>query len=444
MNNDHLKLDELSRRGFLATTAKSCFGLTIGGAAASFFTQQAQAEKGTPAPTVLSGGGGKAKSVIYLFMSGGLTHIDTLDPKPNAAAEIRGEVEAINTNVDGIQLGHCLPKLAQQMDKVALIRSMNTTQGAHEQGRYYMRTGYTQRSSIVHPTSGAWANRLKGLGDSQIPPYVTVNCGNDHPGAGFLPTQYTPLPIGDASAGLQNSRRNKRSSDEAFHHQLEIRKQLDQDFDARYAKGQKQVRAYNEAFEAAVKLMKSKDLEAFDLSHESKETHELYGKERFSKGVLLARRLVERGVRFVEVEYSGFDWHADNFENMEARIPALDQALSALLKDLELKGLLDSTLVVLGTEFGRSPEINQNAGRNHYPKAFSTLMAGGGIKGGQVYGSTDETGSTITENKVAAPDFNATIAHALGVQHDQIIMSDSKRPFSMGTREGKPIAQLFS
>ena len=145
-------------------------------------------------------------------MSGGLTHIDTLDPKPNASAEIRGEVEAINTNVDGIQLGHCLPKLAQQMDKVALIRSMNTTQGAHEQGRYYMRTGYTQRSSIVHPTSGAWANRLKGLGDSQIPPYVTVNCGNDHPGAGFLPTQYTPLPIGDASAGLQNSRRNKRSS----------------------------------------------------------------------------------------------------------------------------------------------------------------------------------------------------------------------------------------
>ena len=119
MNNDHLKLDELSRRGFLATTAKSCFGLTIGGAAASFFTQQAQAEKGTPAPTVLSGGGGKAKSVIYLFMSGGLTHIDTLDPKPNAAAEIRGEVEAINTNVDGIQLGHCLPKLAQQMDTVS-------------------------------------------------------------------------------------------------------------------------------------------------------------------------------------------------------------------------------------------------------------------------------------------------------------------------------------
>ena len=444
MNNDHFKLDEQSRRGFLATTAKSCFGLTIGGAAASFFNQRAQAEKGIVDPAVIAAGGGKAKSVIYLFMSGGLTHIDTFDPKPNAQPNIRGDVKALNTNVDGIQLGHCLPQLAKQMDKVALIRSMNSTQGAHAQGRYYMRTGYTPRSSIVHPTSGAWTNRLKGPSEGEIPSYITVNCSNDHPGAGFLPSQYTPLPIGDASSGLQNSTRRNGVGDEAFHHQLELRKQLDQDFDARYSKGQKKVRAYNEAFDAAVKLMKSKDLEAFDLSHESKETHLLYGKERFSKGVLLARRLVERGVRFVEVEFGGFDWHADNFGLMEERIPTLDQALSALLKDLELKGLLDSTLVVLGTEFGRSPEINSNGGRNHYPKAFSTLMAGGGIKGGQVYGSTNATGGAVTENKVAAPDFNATIAHALGVQHDKIIMSDSKRPFSMSAREGKPIAQLFT
>ncbi len=444
MNNDHFKLDELSRRGFLATTAKSCFGLTIGGAAASFFNQRAAAEKGTIDPAVLAAGGGKAKSVIYLFMSGGLTHIDTFDPKPDASADIRGDVNAINTNVNGIQLGHCLPQLAKQMDKVALIRSMNSTQGAHAQGRYYMRTGYTPRSSIVHPSPGAWTHKLKGKGSGDIPPYITVNCGNDHPGAGFLPSKYTPLPIGDASSGLQNSKRRKNVGDEEFHHQLELRKQLDQEFDARYSKGQKQVRAYNEAFDAAVKLMKSKDLEAFDLSHESKETHLLYGTERFSKGVLLARRLVERGVRFIEVELGGFDWHADNFGLMEERIPTLDQALSALLKDLELKGLLESTLVVLGTEFGRSPQINENGGRNHYPKAFSTLMAGGGIKGGQVYGSTNATGGSITGNKVTAPDFNATIAHALGMPHDKVVMSDSKRPFSMNAREGKPITKLFS
>jgi len=320
MNNDHLKLDQLSRRGFLATTAKSCFGLTIGGAAATFFSQRSQAEKGIIDPQILSSGGGKAKSVIYLFMSGGLTHLDTFDPKPNADATIRGDVQAINTNVDGIQLGHCLPQLAQQMDKIALIRSMNSTQGAHEQGRYYMRTGYTPRSSILHPAPGAWANRLKGKSEGDIPSYITVNCSNDHPGAGFLPTQYSPLPIGDASSGLRNSKRSNRVDEDGFHRQLELRKQLDHDFDARYAKKQRQVRAYNQAFDAAVKLMKSKDLEAFDLSHESKETHLLYGTERFSKGVLLARRLVERGVRFVEVEYGGFDWHTDNFGNMEQSI----------------------------------------------------------------------------------------------------------------------------
>ncbi|MGB0774649.1 MAG: DUF1501 domain-containing protein [Akkermansiaceae bacterium] len=439
MNKDHLKLDELSRRGFLATTAKSCFGLTIGGAAASFFNQSSLAAD----EAVLAAGGGKAKRVIYLFMSGGMTHLDTFDPKPNADASIKGDCRAIKTNVDGIQLGHCLPKLAKQMDEVALIRSMSTTQGAHAQGRYYMRTGYTPRSSIVHPAPGAWVNRLQGETEGDIPSYITVSCGSNHPGAGFMEAQYAPLPIGDPTAGLQNSRRGRHVSEDAFHKQLTLRQQLDHDFDEKFAKGQKQVRAYNEAYEAAVRLMKSKDLEAFDLSKESKEAHVLYGANRFSKGVLLARRLAERGVRFIEVEYGGFDWHADNFGLMEEKIPVLDQAVSALLTDLKLKGMLDDTLVVLGTEFGRSPKINSNAGRNHFPKAFSTFMAGGGIKGGQVYGATDATGASVTKDKVSAPDFNATIAHAMGIKHDQIVYSSSKRPFRMGGREGKPIAKLF-
>ena len=440
MSNHHLKLDDLSRRGFLATTAKSCFGLTIGGAAASFFSSQ----KASAAEQAIAAGGGKAKSVIYLFMSGGMTHIDTLDPKPGAPSEIRGEAKAISTNVDGIQLGHCLPNLAKQMDKVALIRSMTTTQGAHQQGQYYMRTGYTPRASITHPSPGAWTNRLMPDTGKDMPDYITVNCGSSHPGAGFMEAKYGPLPIGDAMAGLQNSRPAKHTNDEQFHKQLDLRKQLDHDFDQKFAKGQKHVRDYSQAFESAVKLMKSKDLEAFDLSQESKDAHMLYGTSRFGKGVLLARRLVERGVRFVEVEYSGFDWHNDNFGEMEAKMPALDQALAALLKDLEIKGLLDSTLVVLGTEFGRSPKINENAGRNHYPKAFSTLMAGGGIKGGQVYGATDATGGTVTTDKVNAQHFNATIAHALGLPHDKIIYSPSKRPFRMGGREGAPIKELFA
>ena len=437
------QLDELSRRGFLATTAKTCFGLTIGGSAASFFSSQ-KASAASAAPAVIAAGGGQAKNVIYLFMSGGMTHIDTLDPKPDASSEIRGETKTIGTNVSGIQLGHSLPKLAKQMDKVALIRSMTSTQGAHSQGRYYMRTGYTPRSSIVHPSPGAWTNRLTADSAKEMPDYITVNCGSSHPGAGFMEAKHAPLPIGDAMAGLQNSRPAKHTNDEQFHKQLDLRKELDREFDQKFAKGQKHVRDYNESFEAAVKLMKSKDLEAFDLSQEGKDAHMLYGPSRFGKGVLLARRLVERGVRFVEVEYGGFDMHNDFTGEMESQMPSLDQALAALLKDLEIKGLLDTTLVVLGTEFGRSPKINSNAGRNHYPKAFSTLMAGGGIKGGQVYGATDKTAATVTKDKVSAPDFNATIGHALGIEHDKVIYSPSKRPFRMGAREGKPIAKLFT
>ena len=190
--------------------------------------------------------------------------------------------------------------------------------------------------------------------------------------------------------------------------------------------------------------MHSKDLEAFDLSREPAESRAAYGQDRFCQGVLLARRLVERGVRFVEVEYGGFDWHADNFENMEEKIPVLDQALSTLITDLTAKGLLDSTLIVVATEFGRSPKIvENNLGRNHFPKAFSCLMAGGGIKGGQAYGKTDETASNVIEGKVGASDFNASIAFALGIPFDLPLMSPSKRPFKMGGIDGKPIMPLF-
>ncbi len=435
------KLNEISRRGFLASTAKTCFGLTIGGSAASFFQQQAQGAD--IHPSVLAAGGGKAKSVIYLFMSGGMTHVDTFDHKPKAGSDFVGDVKAINTNVDGIQLGHCLPLVAKQMDKIAIIRSMNSTQGAHAEGRYFMRTGYTKRSSITHPTPGSWAKHLSDTSSTDLPDFITVSCSGDHPGAGFLPSKYAPLPIGDPDAGLQNSTRNN-TSEKDFKHQLELRHELDCDFDAKFLNTQKQLRNYNDSFDAAVKLMKSEDLEAFDLSKEKPAIHKLYGEDRFSKGTLLARRLVERGVKFVEVELGGFDWHERNFESMESKIPILDQALSALLKDLEIKGLLDSTLVVLGTEFGRTPRIASSAGRGHFPKAFSCLMAGGGIKGGQTYGETDKTGSKIISNKVTATDFNATIGHALGVPHDKVIYSASKRPFRMGGREGKPITQIFS
>lgn len=433
------RLDDLNRRDFLSRTARTCFGLTIGGSMARLFDSPAFAAD----PAVVQAGGGKAKHVIYLYMAGGMTHIDTFDPKPDAPEDIRGPVKALSTKVDGIQLGHCLPRLAQLTDKVALIRSLSTTQGAHDQGKYLMHTGYAPRGTISHPSSGAWVSKMVPRINQDLPPFVLVGGANGHPGAGFFEPEFSPLPIGDPELGLQNVSRRPNTTDGSFARQLELRKQLDHDFDVKYHDGQKSIRAYDQVYGAAVTLMKSKDLEAFDLSKESADARAAYGSDRFGQGVLLARRLVERGVRFVEVELGGFDWHADNFDQMEDKIPLLDQALSALLTDLSARGLLDSTLVVVATEFGRSPKITPDAGRNHYPKAFSCLMAGGGVRGGQVYGATDATASNVIENPVGAHDFNATIAFALGIPFDLPVMSPSKRPFKMGGQDGKPITSIF-
>lgn len=438
--SDLNKLDELSRRSFMASAAKGCLGVTIAGSAAELFSPAAFAADAK----TLAAGGGKAKSVIYLFMSGGMTHLDTFDPKPDAPADYRGPTETIKTNADGVRLGHYMSNLAKQSDKIALVRSMTSTQGAHGPGRYFMRTSYTQRASIVHPSNGAWVTRLKPRLNKTLPSFVSVGAGNQHPGAGFFEPEYAPLPVGDATSGLQNVHRLRNVSEEQFNKQLALRKLLDKQFDERFHKGQKNVRAYNQVFEEAVKLMNSKDLEAFDLTKEDRKMHSAYGDHSFAKGVLLARRLVERGVRFIDVEFGGFDWHQGNFTQCEQKLPILDQALAALLADLKSKGLLESTLVVVATEFGRTPKIVQEAsGRNHFPKAFSYLLAGGGIKGGQVHGKTDETGSNVVEDVVKGPDFNSTIGFSMGVPHDLMLMSPSRRPFKLGAREGKPLTNLF-
>ncbi|NNM30579.1 MAG: DUF1501 domain-containing protein, partial [Akkermansiaceae bacterium] len=313
-------LDELTRRRFLANTAKTCFGVTIGGAAKDFFAPAAIAADAATAAK----GGGKAKSVIYLFMSGGMTHLDTFDPKPEAPVEFRGPTKAIKTNADGVRLGHYMENLAAHGDKIALVNSMTSTQGAHAQGRYFMRTGYAPRASIVHPSNGAWISRLAGRTNDTLPAFVTVNSGNGHPGAGFFEPEFAPLPVGDAASGLKDVRRLRNISEEQFNKQLALRQALDKQFDSRFHEGQKNVRAYNQVFDEAVKLMNSKDLEAFDIAKESREMHERYGDHSFAKGVLLARRLVERGVRFIDVELGGFDWHSENFEQAEQKLPILD------------------------------------------------------------------------------------------------------------------------
>ena len=304
-----------------------------------------------------------------------------------------------------------------------------------------MKTSYTQRGTIRHPALGAWLLKLDGQNPNvSLPGNVRIGNDSRHPGAGFMESKYSPLPIGDPSAGLQNSKMMRGITSPEFDARLKLSDAFDADFRTKF--NQKQVRSYTDAYENAIKLMSSQELESFNIYRESEQTRNKYGDNPFGQGCLLARRLVENNVRFVEVSLGGWDTHQNNFVRVPQQAQILDQALGALLGDLSDKGMLDETIVVLCTEFGRTPNINQNAGRDHYPKAFSGLVAGGGIKGGQVYGSTDATGEEVDEDFTEVPQFNATIANALGLPLKKIIHSPSKRPFTVADKHA-PIAELF-
>lgn len=432
MKTDLAKADDLSRRQFVLNAAKTCLGVT---AAPLFLQGNAQAafegsSKAKQVPT--------ARNVIYLYMSGGMSHLDTFNAQPDT--EEAGPVKHIKTSADGVLLSEYLPLTAKQMHHIAIVNSLASTQGAHAQGNYFMHTSYTPRSTIRHPSMGAWLAKYQGRNNPSLPASVVVTNDSKHPGAGFFEAAMAPLSISNPSSGLQNSKRNNNLTEGDFDFRLGLAQKLDTQFRAQYDYAD--LRASADIYKDAVKIMKSEDLVAFDLNKEPAEMHELYGKDTFNQGVLLARRLVEHGVRFVEVSLGGWDTHNDNFTRVPENCAKLDQALAALLGDLEARGMLNETLVVLTTEFGRTPKINQNEGRDHYPKAFSSIMAGGGIRGGQIYGKTDKGGHEVVENKVLPPDFNATIGYALGLPLDQVIFSPSKRPFTVADK-GQPITSLF-
>jgi hypothetical protein len=431
--SDSLFSDELNRRRFVSLAAKGFLGVSILPWATAHNLTGAGLGLNRPlnyAP--------KAKNVIYLYMSGGMTHLDTFDPKPGT--ETGGPTTAINTKADGLQLAENLPLLANHADKIAVVRGMTSTKGAHQQGNYFMHTSYAQRATIVHPSMGAWMTRLDGRFNPTLPGAVVVSGGSRHPLSGFLSTSHQPLAVGNPNEGLKNIRRLWGMTEEKFERGLSLSQKLDRKFTEKY--NLDHVNAYSNMYDDAVRLMKSKDLKAFDLKEETASTRESYGSDNFGQGVLLARRLVERQVRFVEVQLGGWDTHQNNFTRVPERCAILDQALSALLDDLTKRGLLDETLVVLATEFGRTPTINVNEGRDHYPKAFSCMLAGGGIKGGQTWGATDDEGREVVENKVEIPDFNATIAYALGLPLDEIIYSPTRRPFTLSDK-GQPLTQLI-
>lgn len=429
------QVNDVTRRQFVASAASAFLGVGLlrgfGGSMNSVFGKEADVP---PMPIRDN----PAKRVIYLYMGGGMTHLDTLDTKPGH--ENQGPVRELKTNVSGVRLSEYLPRLTNHVDKMAIINSLTSTAGAHEQARYLMHTSYERRATIRHPGIGAYMLKYQDKINQDLPGSVFI--GGDSRidgGAGFFESSYEPLAINNPEDGLKNVRAKFDPSQ--FKQNLDLSAELDKEFREKF--NVKSTRAYTSMYDDAVRLMKSEDLKAFDLSQEKQRAKEAYGDSPFGQGCLLARRLVEHDVRAVEVSFGGWDTHQNNFVAVPERTAVLDQALAALLADLERTGLLDSTLVVLATEFGRTPRINQNVGRDHYPKAFSCMLAGGGVHGGIKWGATSPGGDEVISDALEPQDFNATIAYGLGIAVDRVVMSPSKRPFKVA-HKGKPETRLFS
>lgn len=428
---------DLSRRLFVNRLAQGLLGCSLG-SRLSFAAENGVALAGNPT----------ADSVIYLFMDGGMSHLDTFDLRPDNK-EMQGPLTSMKTKIPGTHVTDKLPGLAARMDKIAQIRSMTHTQGNHGEGKYHVRTGYDVGSrAVIHPAVGSWVTKLAPRRNPDMPPYVRVGDLGGHPANGFFSASYGPLPISSANAGLQNSALREGMDNESFKESLALVTKFDSRFRARHA-GAGAVSSYADLYTEAVRLMSSEDLEGFDISKEPNEIRGAYGKSGFGQGCLLARRLVERGVRFVEVDLGGWDTHTDNHKGVASSCATLDEGLSALLTDLGAKGLLTRTLVVLTTEFGRSPKIDQYGGRNHNPFGFTSLMMGGGTVGGAVYGKTEVDGRGVSENPVTLQDFNATIAKAIGVDYNQMeTPAPGGQLFSIAGKDtqpehGKPIEAIF-
>lgn len=400
-----------TRRDFAKILTASTLGLTF----------NSYASKPTP----------KVKNVIYIYMNGGMSHIDTFDPKSNA--EVKGATEIIDTKVDGIKFGHNLPLMAERAENFAVINSMTSQTGAHSEGKYLHHTSYRKVGSIIHPSLGAWSNHLL-TNDNSLPNNVLINPDPSHPLNGFLPARTSPLPITDPFKA--KSAFDLKYDDRLLNNRLDALDLLNSKFKPNDA-----ATSYRDFYAEAFNILDSEDLDVFDISQESKETSEKYGSTRFGQSLLLARRLVEKGVNFIEVMHGGWDTHTENFDRLANKLPEVDKGIAALIDDLKAKGLYEDTMIVVATEFGRTPKINVNTGRDHYPRAFSCMLAGGKIDG-KAIGKTDDKAMAVEESPYQVADLNATIADAMGLDINQTLFSPSARPFKVA-HNGKVIPNVF-
>lgn len=414
----------LSRRNFIKVASGGLVGAGLHLQFPNLFAKEEEEVKNA-----------KADHIIYLFMNGGMSHIDTFDPKPGT--DVQGEFKTIECK-NGKIISEYLPNLAKLSDRLAIINSMTSKEGSHERGQYMFHTNYAPLGTIVHPSIGSWVTKFTKPINTTLPSLISI--GGSRFGAGYFGSKYEPLYMGNAQAGLANTKLPKEITQAQFNERLGLLNDLDKDFQSKYKESN--VQAYNDYYQDANKLMFSEDLKVFDLNSEPDEMKLLYGKNEFGNGCLLARRLVEKGVKYIEVTNGGWDTHENNFESLKNKNAVIDNAISGLIIDLENRKLLDKTLIVLTTEFGRTPKINGKSGRDHFPNAFSCMMAGGGVKGGTVIGKTNEKGDTVTEQPVTIFDLNTTIAVAAGLNPDKEVISPIGRPFKL-SNAGKVIDGIF-
>lgn len=432
----------LSRRDFVRVGGLSAFGLSLPS------LMQMRSAQGEEAAR------GKARSCILIWLDGGPSHLETFDLKPDAPAEVRGPFAAIPTAVEGIQICEHLPKLAQRMKQAAILRSMTSPLGEHNLGTHYLMTGYAPTPAIEYPAVGSVVGHLRGEG-AVLPPHIAVPDfrvgGRNLSGNGYLPASARPFSLNSDPArpdfqvpdldfypGIGVDRIDRRRD------YLAALDRLSREADAQESP--------NKQFEQAYRLLTSSGAKrAFNLNEEKPQTRAAYGPRSIGQSCLLARRLVEQGVPFVTVNNPGWDTHQNLDTQLRAGytgakvgvglIPSLDLAISALIDDLSERGLLASTLIVVMGEFGRTPKLNTSAGRDHWPRVFSVLLAGGGIQGGQVVGSSDKTGESPDRQPVTPADLAATIFTLLGLDPLRNLQTADGRPIHL-SRDGQAIKQL--
>lgn len=424
-------LCDLSRRDALKLAAAGVSAVSLSG----WFNLLAQgaAAQGQLQPR-------KVKSCILLWMDGGPSHKDTFDLKPGT--KDAGTFKPIDTTVPGIQISEHFPKFAQQMKHAAILRGMATAEGAHGRAKYNLHTGYREgQGGVVYPSIGSIVAKEKYNEEFNLPNFVSI--GNRSYGSGFLGTKFQPLVVNDARRGVENLKPLVDGS--TFNGRVDLLEDMEKAFQRDYQAGA--ATAHRTTYQRAVTLMKSKEAQAFDLTKESASTLKAYGDSRFGEGCLLARRLVETGVSFVEVSLGGWDTHQNNWERVKSLSGQVDPAMSSLVKDLSDRGMLDSTLVIWMGEFGRTPKINARGaqpGRDHYPRAWSSVMVGGGIKGGQVIGKTDKEGATVTERPISAMDFLATVCTIMGINYNKQNQTPNNRPVRIVDKGAKVITELVA